>query len=199
MLKIHFHRLFFLSILMMFGTTSHAASLQDTQSITITDKQLTQYLQKKVGSENNYQIPHLLDANYKILKLEGMIGNRPDRIQINGVFLAEIKAQEENSKGKVTLEIEFRPEYSANDGTFFLRNFKVLKWNSSSRLQREQLKFLMPMIEAVAKATLNMTPVYTLNEENPHQALVKKWVTKIAIQPGKLIFYTDANKIKQSS
>lgn len=199
MLKIHFHRLFFLSILMMFGTTSHAASLQDTQSITITDKQLTQYLQKKVGSENSYQIPHLLDVDYKILKLEGRIGDRPDRIQINGVFLADMETQEENSKGKITLEIEFKPEYSANDGNFFLRNFKVLKWNSSSRLQREQLKFLMPMIEAVAKTSLNMVPVYTLNEENPHQALVKKWVTKMTVQPGKLIFYIDANKIKQPS
>ncbi|MFQ9135430.1 MAG: DUF1439 domain-containing protein, partial [Haemophilus parainfluenzae] len=78
------------------------------------------------------------------------------------------------------------PEYNAQEGALYLKNLRILRWSGEPNSVMDQLQDVMPLLSDGVAALLSRMPVYTLDESDMKQMLIKKFAKEIKVEKGRL-------------
>lgn len=87
---------------------------------------------------------------------------------------------------KLHLTFDAVPEYNAQEGALYLKNLRILRWSGEPNSVMDQLQDVMPLLSDGVAALLSRMPVYTLDESDMKQMLIKKFAKEIKVEKGRL-------------
>lgn len=171
------------SLLFGFGviSTTHASPFS------ISENQINQYLTEKGTFEDQLSFPGLFSLNYQLKDLNTQIGRTDEkRVQISGIAEGLFKLGGKQFPAKLDLTFDTVPYYDAEKGAVYLRDLRILRWSGEPNEYMEQLQLAMPFLSKSIAALLSTIPVYTLDDSNMRNVLIKKFAKGIKIEPGSL-------------
>ena len=78
------------------------------------------------------------------------------------------------------------PYYDPQKGAIYLRDIRILNWSGSPQQYMDQVQSLVPLLTTSVANYLSNTPIYTLDERNSRDAMIKKIAKGIRIEQGRL-------------
>ncbi|MEO2281866.1 DUF1439 domain-containing protein [Pseudoalteromonas pernae] len=85
---------------------------------------------------------------------------------------------------RVRLNIAAIPVFNANDDSIYLQDFKVLNADIDAMGYRGKLAPLSQEVQQLLTQTLSQYPIYTLNQQDPRQALLSRFKLALDVRPG---------------
>lgn len=155
----------------------------------ISEKEINHYLAnqlaEKVPLQDRVGLPPFFQLDYRLHQLATKIGqNTENRVEIAGVIDGFLTVKSKHYDVKLTLNLDTIPHYEPEKGAIFLKDVRLNQWSiSPEKYQRELQPFISPIAQGVAQL-LNSQPVYTLDENQMKEAMVKKFGKKIVVEPG---------------
>ena len=70
------------------------------------------------------------------------------------------------------------------EGALYLKNLRILRWSGEPNSVMDQLQDVMPLLSDGVAALLSRMPVYTLDESDIKQMLIKKFAKEIKVEKG---------------
>ncbi|OOF88417.1 hypothetical protein BKG94_06555 [Rodentibacter ratti] len=151
----------------------------------ISEKQINQYLLEKGTIKDKFNFPGLFSLDYQLKDLTTKIGRGTEkRVEINGTAEGLFKLGNKQFPAKLNLTFDTIPYYNPEKGAVYLRNLRVLQWSGEPKEYMEQLQIAMPFLSESISALLSTIPIYTLDESNIRDVLIKKFAKGIKIEPG---------------
>jgi len=158
-------------------------------SYTITEKEMTNYLNDEINIEESVGIHGLLYARVNIENVKVTIGRiSKNRISVFANTRAEIQFMDKEEK-EIDLDIEFSsiPEYDNSKGEIYLKSLRLENFNDKSeQLSSEIISLLKPAVSLIGNALSNQ-PAYKLNSKKLTDALIKSTNPNLIIKDNKLI------------
>ncbi|MDO4698141.1 MAG: DUF1439 domain-containing protein [Pasteurellaceae bacterium] len=157
--------------------------------LSIHEKEINHYLAnqlaKKVPLQDRVGLPPFFQLDYRLHQLATQIGrNDENRVEIAGVIDGLLTLKSKNYDIKLTLNLDTIPHYEPEQGALFLKDVRLNQWSiSPEKYQRELQPFIAPIAQGIAHL-LNRQPVYTLDENQLKEAMVKKFGKRIVVEPG---------------
>jgi len=71
-------------------------------------------------------------------------------------------------------------------GAIYLKDIRILNWFGSPQQYMDQVQSLVPLLTTSVANYLSNTPIYTLDERNSRDAMIKKVAKGIRIEQGRL-------------
>lgn len=87
---------------------------------------------------------------------------------------------------RVRLNVAAAPFFNAQDDSIYLRDFKVISADIDAMGYRGKLAPLSQEVQELLTQTLSQYPVYTLNQQDPRQALLSRFKLALEVQPGSI-------------
>lgn len=176
-------RQFSLCVLAAMPLVSHAALLD------ITEDQINQYLEtrlaEKIPLNDRVGVPGLFELDYRLHNLTTRIGQTEEkRVEIIGNVDGLLKANGKQYQANIRLNMDTVPYYDPQHGKLFLKDARLINWIVTPEKYQRDLQMFMPILADGLTNFLNNTPVYTLNENNPQEALMKKFGKAIIVDKG---------------
>ncbi|OOF87233.1 hypothetical protein BKG93_01585 [Rodentibacter ratti] len=151
----------------------------------LSENQINQYLLEKGAIKDKFNFPGLFSLNYQLKDLTTKIGRSTEkRVEINGTAEGLLKFGNKQFPAKLNLTFDTIPYYNPEKGAVYLRNLRVLQWSGEPKEYMEQLQIAMPFLSESISALLATIPIYTLDESNIRDVLIKKLAKGIKIEPG---------------
>ncbi|MEZ9304429.1 hypothetical protein BCT04_15590 [Vibrio breoganii] len=159
-------------------------------SYSITEKEMTNYLQDNVSFKQSVGVENLLYAQVSVDDLEVRIGRADvDRVSVFASTLAKIQMWG-NQNQTLDLDLEFSavPEYDAQSGEVFLKSIRLEQFNEKGdqRLAPEIKQLLKPAVSMIGYG-LSQQHVYKLDSNVVQEALIKSAEPSMAIKDNKLV------------
>lgn len=181
----------FFASLMVTGAMLFSINAKATNDLSISEQQINQYLAQKAGKTDHYQIPGILNVDYKLQNMSAKIAqNNDNRVEMSGVVDSVLNFQNNNYAGKLNIKFDTIPYYDATKGAIYLKDLRILNWSASPESYRNQITPIMPFLQETLTALLASQPVYKLDETKPRDVIIKKFAKGIKIEPGKLSIET---------
>ncbi|KGQ69846.1 hypothetical protein A1D23_03655 [Chelonobacter oris] len=157
----------------------------------ISEGQINQYLTKKLGFNDQFNLPGILNIRYQVDQMQAKVGkNSSNKIELDGIVSAGFSYNGAEFDSRINLVLDVEPEYDAEQGAVYLKNLRMLRWSSEPQQYADQLQLIMPMLNGTVQSLLNRFPVYTLNSADPTQHLMKNMVKKLTVREGKIVLET---------
>ncbi|QIW16124.1 hypothetical protein A4G20_07150 [Pasteurellaceae bacterium RH1A] len=168
-----------------------AANLAPANPLAITEKEINHYLEhnlaEKVPLENKVGFGKLFQLHYKLDELSTQIGRTDEkRVAVTGLLDGKLSLQGRNYDAKIQLNLDTIPYYSPEKGALYLQDVRLKNWHITPDKYQNQLQMLMPMLMESVSSLLNHYPVYTLDESDTKQALIKKFGKGIVVEKGQI-------------
>ncbi|MGV2988901.1 DUF1439 domain-containing protein [Vibrio sp. E150_011] len=163
--------------------------LSGCASYSITEQDMTNYLQDSVQYEQSVGIENVMYAQVSIEDLDVKIG-RADAERISVFANTNAKVQMLNSKSVgLDLDIEFSavPEYQADTGEVYLKALRLERFDEKSQLLTPEMKALINPAVSMIGYALSQHPVYKLDASQVKQALLKSAEPSLVIKDNKLV------------
>lgn len=176
----------FLAVFILISSffSSYAVASMD---LAIDEQQVNQYLAKRAGVADSYQVPGLFKVNYTLRSAQAKIGpNNNGRVEINGVVESSLNLQNQQYAGQLNIQFDTIPYYDANKGAIYLQDLHILNWQASPEKYSQQLQPIMPFLIDNLGKLLSSTPVYTLDDTKARDVIIKKFAKGIRVEQGKL-------------
>ncbi|MBF0751010.1 MULTISPECIES: DUF1439 domain-containing protein [Pasteurellaceae] len=158
----------------------------------ISEDQVNQYLAEKSSIADKFSFPGLFSLDYQLKDLTTKIGRDIEkRVEINGTAEGLFKLGNKQFPAKLNLTFDTIPYYEPEKGAVYLRNLRILRWSGEPNEYMEQLQIAMPFLSESISALLSSIPIYTLDETNIRDVLIKKFAKGIKIEPGVLELETN--------
>lgn len=157
--------------------------------LSITENEINQYLStrlaEKMPLQDSVGFPPLFQLDYHLHNLSTKIGQTEEnRVEVNGIVDGILKLKGKKYDVKVQLNLDTLPYYDAEKGALFLKDVRLNNWAISPEKYQDQLTpFISPLASGLA-SILDRYPVYTLDENQTKEALVKKFGKKIVVEKG---------------
>lgn len=149
----------------------------------ISEQQINQYLSEKGTINDKLGIPGLFSVDYALKDLVTKIGQTENnRVEMSGLVDTLIRLSGKTYPAKLHLTFDAVPEYNAQEGALYLKNLRILRWSGEPNSAME----LMPLLSDGVAALLSRMPVYTLDESDMKQMLIKKFAKEIKVEKGRL-------------
>lgn len=156
-------------------------------NIEISEAQINQYLANKLGFNDQFSLPGIINIHYKVDQMQAVVGNNDsNKIELDGIVSANIRYNNNQFDSRVNLVFDVEPEYNAQQGSVYLKNLRVLRWSSEPQKYADQMQLIMPMLSNTTQALLNRFPVYTLDSNDPTQSMIKSMVKRLVVTKGKI-------------
>lgn len=153
----------------------------------ITENQINQYLSEKGTIKDKFSFPGLFSIDYQLKDLNTKIGRGSEkRVEMNGIAEGLFKLGGKQFPAKLSLTFDTIPYYDPEKGAVYLRDLRILRWSGEPNEYMEQLQVAMPFLSESLAMLLSSVPVYTLDETNVRDVLIKKFAKGIKIEPGAL-------------
>ena len=72
----------------------------------------------------------------------------------------------------------------SKNGALYLKQLRILRWSGEPNNVMEQLQSVMPLLSRGIATLLSEIPVYTLDETDMKQMLIKKFARDIKVEKG---------------
>ena len=162
-------------------STAHASPFS------ISENQINQYLSEKGTIQDKFSFPGLFSVDYQLKDLHTQIGRTNEkRVEMTGLAEGLFKLGGKQFPAKLNLTFDTIPYYDAEKGAVYLRDLRILRWSGEPNEYMEQLQVAMPFLSQSIAALLSSVPVYTLDDTNMRDVLIKKFAKGIKIEPGSL-------------
>ena len=153
----------------------------------ISEQQINQYLSEKGTINDKLGIPGLFSVDYALKDLVTQIGQtESNRVEMSGLVDTLIRLSGKTYPAKLHLTFDAVPEYNAQEGALYLKNLRILRWSGEPNSVMDQLQDVMPLLSDGVAALLSRMPVYTLDESDMKQMLIKKFAKEIKVEKGRL-------------
>ncbi|OOF59244.1 DUF1439 domain-containing protein [Rodentibacter myodis] len=170
---------------LLFGFSVFATA--QASPFTISENQINQYLSEKGTVQDKLSFPGLFSLDYQLKDLNTKIGRTSEkRVEINGIAEGVFKLGGKQFSANLDLTFDTIPYYDAEKGAVYLRDLRILRWSGEPNEYMEQLQIAMPFLSQSISALLSSIPVYTLDDSNVRDVLIKKFAKGIKIEPGVL-------------
>jgi len=158
-------------------------------SYSITEQELTQYLQDNVQLQQSVGVENVMYAEVAVDNINVEIGrSKADRISIFTNTSAKVNMLSAKNIS-IELDIEFSaiPKYEPDSGEVFLKSIRLERFDQHGQtLLPEMAQFLKPAVFLIGQA-LSMTPIYQLDSTQIKQALLKSTNPNLIIKDNKLV------------
>lgn len=169
----------------IFGLAIIATSTASAYSIS--EQEINNYLTKKSVIQNKVGIPFLFELDYKLRDLQTKIGqNENKKVEISGAMDGIFQLQNKQFPAQLNLVFDTVPYYDPAKGQIYLKDIRILRWSGSPEKYMAQLQGAMPFISENLSAIMSQMPIYTLDEKNPKELLIKKFAQGIKVENGKI-------------
>lgn len=170
----------------LFFSTYLPASL-----LSISENEINQYvathLAEKVPLQDKVGVPGLFQLSYHLHSLTTKIGQTADqKVEIAGVIDSKLTARGKKYDVQLQLNFDTIPYYHSEEGAIYLKELRLLDWQSNHDKYRSELQLFLPLLADGIAHILNNTPVYTLDENKTKEALVRKFGKAIVVEKGAL-------------
>ena len=158
-------------------------------SYSITEQEMTEYLQDSVMLEQEVGVQSVMYAQVAVDDLEVQIG-RTDSQRVSVLANTNAKVQIFNMPNMgLDLDIEFSaiPEYDKESGEVYLKSLRLERFDEKGRqLSPEVKKLLKPAVSMIGFA-LSQSPVYKLDSNKVQESLIKSSEPNLVIKDNKLV------------
>lgn len=151
----------------------------------ISEEQINHYLSEKGTIKDKFNFPGLFSLDYQLKDLTTKIGRTTEkRVEMNGIAEGLFKLGSKQFPAKLNLTFDTVPYYDPEKGAVYLRDLRILSWSGEPNEYMEQLQVAMPFLSESIAMLLSSFPVYTLDDSNIRDVLIKKFAKGIKIEPG---------------
>ncbi|KAE9527455.1 DUF1439 domain-containing protein [Testudinibacter aquarius] len=165
----------------------------NANNIEISEAQINHYLSRKLGFNDQFNLPGIINIRYKVDQMQANVGrNNSNKIELDGVVSAAFSYNNRQFDSRINLVFDVEPEYNAEQGAVYLKNLRMLRWSSQPQKYADQLQLIMPMLNNTVQTLLNQFPVYTLDSNDATQNMIKQMVKKLRVSDGKIVLETSA-------
>ncbi|MGR5117575.1 DUF1439 domain-containing protein [Vibrio astriarenae] len=158
-------------------------------SYSITEQEMTNYLQDNVSLEQSLGVENVMHAQVSVDDLQVKIGRADaDRISIFANTNADVQMLTLQKLG-LDLDLEFSaiPHYDQDTGEIFLKSLRLEKLDDHNNLLTPEIKqFIEPAVALIGTALSNQ-PVYKLDSAKTQEALLKSTDPQLVIKNNKLV------------
>lgn len=158
-------------------------------SYSITEQEMTDYLQENVALEQSVGIQNVMHAEVAVDDLKIHIGRTDaDRISVFANTNAKVQLLSSQELG-LDLDIEFSaiPEYKKESGEIFLKSLRLEKFEERNQMLTPQIeRFLKPAVSMIGTALSN-EPVYKLDSNKVQESMLKSANPNLVIKENKLV------------
>lgn len=169
-------------LILAFSSLTVAAS-----PFSISEQQINHYLSEKGAINDTLGIPGLFSVDYALKDLVAQIGQKNDnRVEMSGLVDSMIHLSGKTYPAKLHLTFDAIPQYNAEKGALYLKELRILRWSGEPNSVMEQLQSVMPLLSDGIAALLSQMPVYTLDESDMKEMLIKKFAKEIKVEKGRL-------------
>ena len=180
-------KLLFLTLTSILGVSPNISA----SPFSITESQINQYLQEKGTIADKFGLPGLFFLDYQVRNLSTKIGQANDkRVEMSGTLEGLFQFGNKNLPGKLNLTFDTVPYYNPEEGAVYLKKMRILRWSREPQQYMQQMQTIMPFLNENVAKLLEHIPVYTLDQNNMRDVLIKKFAKKILIEQGKLTLDT---------
>ncbi|TNH05906.1 DUF1439 domain-containing protein [Testudinibacter sp. TR-2022] len=163
----------------------------NANNIEISEAQINHYLSQKLGFNDQFNLPGIINIRYKVDQMQANVGrNNSNKIELDGIVSAAFSYNHRQFDSRINLVFDVEPEYNAEQGAVYLKNLRMLRWSSQPQKYADQLQLIMPMLNNTVQTLLNQFPVYTLDSNDATQNMIKQMVKKLRVSDGKIVLET---------
>ncbi|WP_434762618.1 DUF1439 domain-containing protein [Vibrio fortis] len=165
------------------------ALLGGCASYSITEKDMTEYLQESVEINQSVGVENMMYAQVAVEDLQVKIGRADaDRVSIFANTNAQVQVFNMQNLG-LDLDIEFSavPEYDKESGEVYLKSLRLESFNESGKQLPENIANLLQPAVSMIGLALSQQPVYKLDGAKVQEALLKSAEPNLVIQNNKLV------------
>ena len=122
--------------------------------------------------------------DYSLKDLVTQIGQtESNRVEMSGLADTLIRLSGKTYPAKLHLTFDAVPEYNYREGALYLKNLRIFRrWSGEPNSAMEQLQDVMPLLSDGVAALLSRMPVYTLDESDMKQMLIKNLLRKLKLK-----------------
>ncbi|MDY2946744.1 DUF1439 domain-containing protein [Mannheimia varigena] len=159
--------------------------------LSISEAEINEYLStklsEKVPLQDKVGVPQLFELDYNLHSLTSQIGRTDEKkVAISGVIDGILKARGKKYDASIQLNMDTTPYYDPEKGALFLKDVRLLNWSATPAKYQSELQMFLPMLADGLASFLNVTPVYTLDETQMKEAMVKKFGKAIIVENGSI-------------
>ena len=166
-------------------------------ALAIGESEINQLLKQHNHYKNSYGIPGLASVNYNLHDFSAKIGQTAEkRLELSGIIDGLFQLPTDQFSAKLNLTFDTVPYYDAQKGAVYLKDIRVLRWSGSPQQYMGQVQNLIPLLASNISAYLSSTPIYTLDEKNPRDKMIKQVAKAIRVEQGRLEVETVDNLLK---
>ncbi|WP_373819877.1 DUF1439 domain-containing protein [Glaesserella sp.] len=172
-------------LLLMLATATAA----DAAILDISENQINHYIEtqlaEKVPLKDRVGVSGLFELDYHLYNLTTKIGQTEEqRVEIAGDVDGLLKLKGKQYQAKIQLNMDTVPYYDPEKGALFLKDVRLINWTATPEKYQRELQMFMPLVADGVASVLNNTPVYTLDESKPQEAMMKRFGKKIIVEKG---------------
>ncbi|HBO37096.1 MAG TPA: DUF1439 domain-containing protein [Pasteurellaceae bacterium] len=177
---------FFIIIGLFTCISANAAS-----TFSVNEQQVNQYLAKQKTISNNLGFPGLFNLDYNLQDITAKIGqNDPNRVELSGIIDSHFKLPNDQFPAKLNLTVDTIPYYDPKKGAIYLKDLRILHLSGLPSQYQTQIQSAMPLLADSISALIGSMPIYTLDETDARQLMIKQFAKGIKVEKGKLSLET---------
>ncbi|WP_234494036.1 DUF1439 domain-containing protein [Vibrio maritimus] len=172
-----------------FGLFVLLLSLSGCVSYSVTEQEMTDYLNQNLKLDRAVGIEDVLYAKISVDDLKVNIGRADkDRVAVYANTTAELQMMSQPDMS-LDLDIEFSaiPEYKKETGEVFLKSLRLERLDEDGSILTPEIRQLIkPAVSLIGNA-VSSYPVYQLDESTVKQSLLKSSNPKVTVENNKLV------------
>jgi len=181
--------LMIINVAKKFILAASALVLGGCVSYSVTEQEMTNYLQDSVMLEQEVGVQNVMYAQVAVDDLAVKIG-RADAERVSVLANTNAQVQVFNVPNmRLDLDIEFSaiPEYDKESGEIYLKSLRLERFEEKDKqLSPEVAKLLKPAVSMIGFA-LSQSPVYKLDSNKVQESLIKSSEPNLVIKDNKLV------------
>ncbi len=181
--------LMIINVAKKFILAASALMLGGCVSYSVTEQEMTSYLQDSVMLEQEVGVQNVMYAQVAVDDLAVQIG-RADAERVSVLANTNAKVQVFNMPNMgLDLDIEFSaiPEYDKESGEVYLKSLRLERFEEKGKQLSPEIETLLKPAVSMIGFALSQAPVYKLDSSKVQESLIKASEPNLVIKDNKLV------------
>ncbi len=181
--------LMIINVAKKFILAASALVLSGCVSYSVTEQEMTNYLQDSVMLEQEVGVQNVMYAQVAVDDLAVQIG-RSDAERVSVLANTNAKVQVFNMPNMgLDLDLEFSaiPEYDKESGEVYLKSLRLERFEEKGKQLSPEIETLLKPAVSMIGFALSQSPVYKLDSNKVQESLIKSSEPNLVIRDNKLV------------
>ena len=181
--------LMIINVAKKFILAASALVLSGCVSYSVTEQEMTNYLQDSVMLEQEVGVQNVMYAQVAVDDLAVQIG-RADAERVSVLANTNAKVQVFNMPNMgLDLDLEFSaiPEYDKESGEVYLKSLRLERFEEKGKQLSPEIETLLKPAVSMIGFALSQSPVYKLDSNKVQESLIKSSEPNLVIRDNKLV------------